>query len=148
MSGELDLATAPVLCAAVALACHPAPSGELHGRAGGFRLDLRHVTFLDVIGLHALEDIHARVALHMSGLRVTAPAAACPRRFLRFAVDRGWLAPAFAPDAPSRAHSIAVATIKRSKGTGGLRMRHRLTAQQGHTGAPRPSAAGHDGEAR
>ena len=95
VGGELDLATTPLLDAAVAEALRvgsavpPAPSR--------FLLDLADVSFLDVSAVAALDRIEELVRRRGEKLSVVAPVAAGPRRLLLFAVVAEWLSPAFKP---------------------------------------------------
>jgi anti-anti-sigma factor len=90
MSGELDIATAPMLRAAVATAIrrHAALGTP---PAGAFLLDLAQVSFMDSAALHTLTDIHTRVSAHGWTLDLTWPAGRGPRRLLLLAATLGWL---------------------------------------------------------
>lgn len=99
VEGELDLASGPSLAAVVTELCRVAPSSaDVHPR---LLLDLSAVTFIDVCGVRALNDLHA----HLSGLGgvldITPPVGRGPGRLLRYAVRAGWLAPGFAPGDPT-----------------------------------------------
>jgi len=101
VEGELDLASGPLLAAVVTDLGREAPSPcDVHPR---LLLDLSAVTFIDVCGVRALNDVHG----HLSGLGgvidVTPPVGRGPRRLLRYAARAGWLAPGFAPGDPTHA---------------------------------------------
>ena len=66
VSGELDLASAPVLERTVA--------GALDGQWGEFRLDLSGVTFMDSSGSKALMRVHNQVEAFGRHLVVLSPA--------------------------------------------------------------------------
>jgi anti-anti-sigma factor len=90
MSGELDIATAPVLRAAVAAAIDRRAALGTQP-AGPFLLDLAQVTFMDSSALHALHDIRGRLGAHGWTLGLTPPTARGPRRFLLLAAALGWV---------------------------------------------------------
>jgi anti-anti-sigma regulatory factor len=121
--GELDLATAPDLTAAVSRAGRwplgdrerqplgdreRQPLGDrarepLGDQRAAFHLDLEGVTFLDLTGLRILRAIHAQITedgRHL--LSVTAPIAAGCRRLLALAIERDWLPAPFDPALPTR----------------------------------------------
>lgn len=95
--GELDLMTSPLLEAAVTEVYRTAAAPRDAATAGVFLLNLADMTFLDGSGLQALQSVHGRTQGRGDELRVAAPVAGGPRRLLRFAVSRGWLAPLFTP---------------------------------------------------
>lgn len=99
VEGELDLATAPQLQAAVTKFGWPARTPDHDSPS--LQLDLNAVTFIDISGAHALNNVHAHVAAQGGQLHVTPPAGRGPRRLLQYAVDSGWLAPLFAPEDPT-----------------------------------------------
>lgn len=101
VEGDLDLASGPSLTAVVTDLGREAPSAsDIHPR---LLLDLSAVTFIDVSGVRALNDVHA----HLSGLGgvldVTPPDGRGPRRLLRYAARAGWLAPGLAAGDPTHA---------------------------------------------
>jgi anti-sigma B factor antagonist len=97
--GELDLATAPDLTAAVNRAGRW-PVGQVAdpGRDVSFKLDLEGITFLDLTGLRILRALHSQISLDGGYvLAVTAPTTKGCRRLLGLAVELGWLPAAFDP---------------------------------------------------
>jgi anti-anti-sigma regulatory factor len=98
--GELDLATRPMLAAALAEACCPGADLDDRAASNGLLLNLSDLTFLDASGLEELRAAHHRAAEHGLVLHVAAPAAAAPRRLLRLAVEHRWLDAVFAPPEP------------------------------------------------
>jgi ABC-type transporter Mla MlaB component len=96
VSGELDLDTAPMLTVAaageVAYRCR-FPSGSAL-----FILDLTGVSFLDVAGVRALEEVQRQIDDARLELRVVTPPARGPRRLLLLAVAQRWLGAAFTVD--------------------------------------------------
>ena len=99
VGGELDLATTPLLDAAVAEAFRTGSAGE-RTTPVRFLLDLSGVSFLDASALTSLDRIEASVRRRGEELSVVAPVARGPRRLLLFAVGREWLSPAFRPVHP------------------------------------------------
>jgi len=93
--GELDLATAPTLAATFRRRSASPVLG------GGFSLELRHMTFLDVSGLHALAEIDREVAFDGDRLHIDPPTRPGPTRLLRIAIAQGWIAPAFVSTPPT-----------------------------------------------
>ncbi len=87
VSGELDIATCPQL--------HAAFSGLALRSDGAFVLDLHGLTFLGMVGVRLLADIHAVAASAGPSPRITPPVSAAVRRMLRTAVAYGWLPPSF-----------------------------------------------------
>lgn len=71
VSGELDLASAPVL--------EHALMGVEHADAGSIVVDLAGVTFMDLIGLHLLSRAELRACASGSQWRVASPAPAVAR---------------------------------------------------------------------
>jgi anti-sigma B factor antagonist len=94
VAGELDLATAPQVNAALARALSSAAEID----SVEFALNLAGLTFCDVAGLDALTDVHDTVTGSGGTLNVIPPAASGPTRLLQLAVNEGWLAPAFRTD--------------------------------------------------
>ena len=99
VGGELDLATTPLLDAAVAEAFRTGSAGQ-RTTPSRLLLDLSGVSFLDVSALTSLDRIEASVRCRGEELSVAAPVASGPRRLLLFAAQRGWLSPAFKPVHP------------------------------------------------
>lgn len=95
VQGELDIATAVQLEAAVESTRPAGPDGSEDG--GDLLLSLHGVTFVDLAGADGLASVHAAVLARGMSLRVTPPAAAGPRRLLLLATQRAWLAPVFTP---------------------------------------------------
>lgn len=95
VQGELDIATAVQLEAAVESTRPAGPGGSEDG--GDVLLSLQGVTFVDLAGADGLASVHAAVLARGMSLRVTPPAAAGPRRLLLLATQRAWLAPVFTP---------------------------------------------------
>ncbi len=95
VQGELDIATAVQLEAAVESTRPAGPGGSEEG--GDVLLSLHGVTFVDLAGADGLASVHAAVLARGMSLRVTPPAAAGPRRLLLLATQRAWLAPVFTP---------------------------------------------------
>jgi len=95
VEGELDIATAVQLEAAVESTRPAGPGGSEDG--GDVLLSLQGVTFVDLAGADGLASVHAAVLARGMSLRVTPPAAAGPRRLLLLATQRAWLAPVFTP---------------------------------------------------
>ena len=99
VGGELDLATVPLLDAAVAEAFRT--GSAVRGRTTGrFLLDLSGVSFMDASALTALDRADRLVRRRGEELSLVAPMAPGPRRLLLLAVGREWLSPAFTPVHP------------------------------------------------
>ena len=94
VSGELDIATQPLLV--TAFSGLDAASG--HG--GSFVLDLHNLTFVDMYGVRALSDVQIQTTAAGYLLRVDPPSNNCTCRTLHLAVRSGWLTPAFADASP------------------------------------------------
>lgn len=96
VSGELDLDTAPMVTVAaageVAYRCR-FPSGSAL-----FVLDLTGVSFLDLAGVRALEQVQRQIDEAGLELRVATPPARGPRQLLLLAVAQRWLGAAFTVD--------------------------------------------------
>jgi anti-anti-sigma factor len=90
VQGELDMASAPLLAAAIEK--HRRSAGE----DGDLVLDLHQLTFCDVVGFHALAAAHRRVEEGGGRVFVVPPAELSPRRLLHLAVARGWMPAEFA----------------------------------------------------
>jgi anti-anti-sigma factor len=99
VGGELDLATVPLLDAAVAEAFRTG-SAVRGATTGRFLLDLSGVSFMDASALTALNRIDRFVRRRGEELSLIAPVASGPRRLLLLAVGREWLSPAFTPVHP------------------------------------------------
>ncbi len=87
--GELDIATTPLL----AIAFADRQPGKHPGSS--FRLELRDLTFLDVVGLRALSDIEIQITNRGERLQVNLPTSRAVNRTLQFAVAHSWIAPVF-----------------------------------------------------
>jgi anti-anti-sigma factor len=88
-SGELDVATAPLLAAAWA---DPEPAAW---PGHPLLFDLHDLTFVDAAGLRVLAEIHTRLRGLGYDLRLAPPSDAFTRWTMQFAVRSGWLPPMF-----------------------------------------------------
>ncbi len=110
VTGELDVATGAPLQDAVKELGWGEPSPD-HDRPR-LHIDLTAVSFIDISGVQALNDLHAYVDRHDGRLHVTPPVARAPRRLLRYAARSGWLAPGFAPGDPTHALADDLGTVE------------------------------------
>lgn len=110
VTGELDVETGPPLQDAVKDLGWGVPSPD-HDRLR-LHIDLTAVSFIDISGVQALNDLHAYVDRHDGQLHVTPPVARAPRRLLRYAARSGWLAPGFAPGDPTHALADDLGTVE------------------------------------
>ncbi|HEV7207457.1 MAG TPA: STAS domain-containing protein, partial [Mycobacteriales bacterium] len=102
VSGELDLASAPRLEAAVCAAYQAAHPLDRLLSGCRFLLDLSELTFLDSDGISALHAAHLEVEQRGDQLHVAGPTASGPQRLLALAVANGWLGREFARGEPTR----------------------------------------------
>jgi anti-anti-sigma factor len=82
--GELDLASAPLLAAAIDSVCRRGTSG-----AGEFLLDLEGVTFLDSVGLRAAGRAERAARNWGWQVQLVWPTARGPRRLMMLSLRRG-----------------------------------------------------------
>lgn len=113
VSGELDMATVPLLEDTVAEVYRTAAATPTRTTPAVFLLNLADLTFLDGSGLAALANICDQTEAQGDRLRLAVPIAAAPRRLLRLAVSRAWLGPLFDitdPAAPPDSGAVGAAT--------------------------------------